>query len=86
MLKVQYGSSFYTWTRTHADSGGYRKLPKPGRAYAPTRSSKAHPRAPPPDPRLKPGPVFVASGGVNILFAVLFIDGLAVVLIGIDAK
>ena len=34
------------------------------RAYAPTRSSKSHPRAPPPDPRLKPGPVFVASGGV----------------------
>jgi len=28
------------------------------------RSSKPHPRAPNPDPRLKPGPVFVASGGV----------------------
>ena len=34
------------------------------RAYAPTRSSKPHLRAPPPGPRLKPGPVFVASGGV----------------------
>ena len=33
-------------------------------AYAPARSSKPHPRAPPPDPRSKPGPVFVASGGV----------------------
>ena len=31
----------------------------------PTRSSKPHPRAPPPDPRLKPRPVFVASGGVK---------------------
>ena len=36
------------------------------RAYAPTRSSKPQPRAPPLDPRLKPGPVFVASGGVII--------------------
>ena len=36
----------------------------PVRAYAPTRSSKPHPRAPPPDPRLKLGPVFVASGVV----------------------
>jgi len=36
------------------------------RTYAPTRSSEPHPRAPPPDPRLKPGPVFVASGGVKI--------------------
>jgi len=36
------------------------------RAYTPTRSSKPHPWAPPPDPRLKPGPVFVASGGVKI--------------------
>ena len=36
----------------------------PERACAPTRSSKPHPRAPPPDPRLKPGPVFVTSGGV----------------------
>jgi len=34
-------------------------------AYAPTRSSKPHPWAPPPDPRFKPGPVVVASGGVN---------------------
>ena len=34
-------------------------------AYAPARSSKPHPRAPLPDPRFKPGPVFVASGGVN---------------------
>ena len=34
----------------------------PERACAPTRSSKPHPRAPPPDPRLKPGPVFVTSG------------------------
>jgi len=31
---------------------------------ASTRPSKPHPQAPPPDPRLKPGPVFVASGGV----------------------
>ena len=36
----------------------------PERACAPTRSSKSHPRAPPPDPRLKPGPAFVTSGGV----------------------
>ena len=35
------------------------------RAYAPTRSSTPHPRAPIPDPRLKPGPVFAASGVVN---------------------
>ena len=34
------------------DSGGYRELPKPGRACAPTLSSKSHSRAPPPDPRL----------------------------------
>ena len=32
------------------------------RAYASIRSSKPRPRAPIPDPRLKPGPVFVASG------------------------
>ena len=38
--------------------------PPPVRAYAPARSSKPHPWAPPPDPRLKSGPVFVASGGV----------------------
>ena len=34
------------------------------RAYAPTRSSKPHPRVPPPVPRFKPGPMLVASGGV----------------------
>ena len=45
------------------DSGGYRKRPPSVRAYAPTRSSKSHPQAPPPDPRLKPGPAFIASGG-----------------------
>ena len=28
-------------------------------------SSKPQPRAPPPDPRLKPGHVFVAPGGVK---------------------
>ena len=48
---------FYHHTQTHTqtDSGGYRELPKPGRACAPTRSSKTTPRA----------PVFVASGGVT---------------------
>jgi len=30
----------------------------------PARSSKPHPRAPPPDPRLKPGPVIVTFVGV----------------------
>jgi len=34
------------------------------RAYAPSCSFKPRPRAPPPDPRLKPGPVFLASEGV----------------------
>ena len=43
---------------------GYREMTPSVRALAPARSSKSHPRAPPPDPRLKPGPVFVASGGV----------------------
>ena len=33
-------------------------------AYAPTRPLKSHPQVSFPDPRLKPGPVFVASGGV----------------------
>ena len=33
----------------------------PERACVPTCSSKPHPRAPPPDPRFKPGPVFVTS-------------------------
>ena len=42
----------------------YRKCPPSVRAYAPSRFSKPRPRAPPPDPLLKPGPVFVASGGV----------------------
>ena len=34
--------------------------------YAPNRSSKPHPQAQPPETRLKPRPVFVASGGVII--------------------
>ena len=34
------------------------------RACAPTCSSKLNPWAPPPDPRLKPGPVFAPSGGI----------------------
>jgi len=33
-------------------------------SVSPTHSSKPHPWAPLPDPPLKPGPVFVASGGV----------------------
>ena len=44
---------------------GYRKRPPSVRAYAPTRFTKPHPRAPPPEPRLKPGPVLVASGGLK---------------------
>ena len=43
---------------------GLQEMTPSVRANAPTRSSKPHPRAPPPDPRLKLGPVFVASGGV----------------------
>jgi len=42
----------------------YMKRPPSVRAYAPTRPLKSHLR-PPPDPRLKPGPGFVASGGVK---------------------
>ena len=38
---------------------------------APTRSSKPRPWAPPPNPRLKPGPVFVASGDLITLFVVM---------------
>jgi len=44
---------------------GYRKRPPFVRAYAPTHFSKPHPRAPPPDPRLTPGPVFLDSGDVT---------------------
>jgi len=47
---------------------GYRKCPPFVRACAPTRKnllrSHRHTRAPPPDPRLAPGPLFVASGGL----------------------
>ena len=43
------------------------------RAYAPSRSSKSRPRAPPPDPRLKPGPLFVASRGVSTLDLVIIV-------------
>ena len=51
----------------HTHTGSWLQEMAPSvRAYASTRSSKPHPRAPPPDPRLKPGPVFVASGGVII--------------------
>jgi len=52
--------------RTHTRAGilGYRKRPHSVSAYAPTRSSNSTPRAPPPEPRSKPGLVFVASGGV----------------------
>ena len=53
-------------TDTHTGIMGYRKLPPSVSAYAPTHSSKPQPRAPPPDPRLKPRPVFVASGGVKM--------------------
>ena len=46
-------------TRTHADTRtdkmGYRKLDSPRTRMCPTRSSMLHPRAPPPDPRLKTG-------------------------------
>ena len=53
------------WTgRKPYGNGGYKKRSPPSVLYAPTRSSKSPPRAPPPDPRLKPGPVFVASGGI----------------------
>jgi len=54
-----------TATLVASEVVGYRKRPPFVRAYAPTRSSKPHPRAPPLDPRLKPGPVFVTSGGVT---------------------
>jgi len=50
-------------TRTHVDSGGYNIRHPYVCACAPTHSLKSHPRAPPPDPRLKPGPMSVASGG-----------------------
>jgi len=63
--------SGHTHTHTPTQVVGYRKRPPPHthtvRAYAPARSSKSHPRAPHPDPRLKPEPVFIASGGVKIL-------------------
>ena len=51
-------------THTHRHRGRQKMPPHSVRAYAPTRSSMPHPRAPPPDPRLTPGPVFVVSGGV----------------------
>ena len=47
---------------TQAEVVGYRKRPPSVRAYAPACSSEPLPRAPAPDPRVKPGPVFVASG------------------------
>ena len=53
-----------TATLVATDIVGYRKSTPSVRAYASTHSSKPHPRAPPPDPRLNPRPVFVASGGV----------------------
>ena len=42
-------------TTGQTDKLGYRKWTPPERACTPTRSSKPHPRAPPPDPRLKTG-------------------------------
>ena len=38
--------------------------PPSTRMYTHPFFEATHPRAPPPDPRLKPGPVFVTSGGV----------------------
>ena len=46
----------------------------PERACAPTRSSNPHPWVQPPGPRLKPGPVFVTSGGVVKLYLVYAAD------------
>ena len=57
--------SGHTQRERMTSSVGCSKRPPFVRAYAPTRSSKSHPWAPPPDPPLKPGPVFVASGGVT---------------------
>jgi len=48
--------------RARADSGGHRKRPPSVRAYAPARSSKSHPRAPPPDPRLNRRPCLSLPG------------------------
>jgi len=53
-------------THTEDRHRGLKELTTSVRAYAPARYSKPQPRAPSPDPRLKPGPVFVASGGVTI--------------------
>jgi len=52
---------------THRQTGimGYRKFHPLCSRICPYPFFEAHPRAPPPDPRLKPGPVFVASGGVK---------------------
>ena len=54
-----------TQTHTQTEILGYVIRTHPVRACTPTRSSKPHPRAPPPDPRLAPGPVFATSGGVK---------------------
>ena len=43
-------------SHTHTRTQSYRKCPPSVRAYAPILSSKSHPRAPPPDPRLNRGP------------------------------
>ena len=43
---------------------GYGKSPPLCTRICPCPFFEATPRAPPPGPRLKPGPVFVASGGV----------------------
>ena len=59
----------HTHRHTHRQTSWAIKMTPSVRAYAPTRSSKPHPRAPPPDPRLKLGPVFVTSGGVRTLHA-----------------
>ena len=57
---------FWAWKHMHTrrNSGVYRKRLSPYAHMPPARSSNSHPRAPPPNPRLKPGPVFVASGAV----------------------
>ena len=50
---------------THTEASWAIGNDPPLYAHIPARSSKPQPRAPPPDPRLKPGFVFVASVGVK---------------------
>ena len=63
-IKIPTADLGDTHIHGHTEVMGYRKRPPSVRAYAPTRSSKPHSRAPPPDSWLKLGPVLVASGGV----------------------